>query len=81
MKNLEISTYGVEEMNSQEMLENEGGSLTAGLIFLAIVVIGLCTTSCVNSPVTVQVGDNNTSHASVDSTSTSGSVDVDAKLK
>ncbi|GHS92219.1 hypothetical protein FACS1894203_4360 [Bacteroidia bacterium] len=69
MKNLDLNAYGVVEMSQQEMVDTEGGLFLAGLIVCA--VIALCATSCVNSPVTIQVGSKNSSQQSTEADSTS----------
>jgi hypothetical protein len=44
MKRLDLNTYGVVEMNHQEMVETDGGGL---LLFLVVVaVVGLVASSC-----------------------------------
>ena len=61
MKNLDLTSYNVVEMNQQEMVDNDGGSLIG--IGIALLVVALCASSC-----TVVIGDNNNVGTSVDST-------------
>jgi hypothetical protein len=63
MKNLDLMSYDVVEMNQQEMLDNEGGSLL-GLAVCAVIVL-LCASSC-----TVVIGDNNNVGTTVSADST-----------
>ena len=41
MTKLDISAYGVQELNHQEMVETEGGGIVTGLVIAA--VAALCT--------------------------------------
>jgi len=59
MKNLDLNYMGVQEMNTLEMQETDGGLvcllIAGGILLLAA--------SCINGPVTIQIGqtNNNTS--------------------
>ena len=44
MKKMNLCTFEVQELNQQEMLENEGGSLIA--IGIALLVVAVCASSC-----------------------------------
>ena len=60
MKNLDLKLMGVQEMNAFEMQETDGGLF---LIILAVCAAVVLLSSCVNGPVTVQVGgSHNTSN-------------------
>ena len=52
MKKLDLHLYGVQEMTQQEMVETEGGSLTA---FLVIAAASLLLSSCVE----ININSNN----------------------
>jgi hypothetical protein len=56
MKNFDLSSMGVQEMNTMEMKETDGG-LICLLIAAAVVLIGA--SSCVNGPFIVMVGGTN----------------------
>jgi len=56
MKNFDLNSMGVQEMNTMEMQETDGGILIA-LAIAAIVLIAA--SSCVNGDVNVIVGGSN----------------------
>jgi hypothetical protein len=76
MKNFDLSSMGVQEMNTMEMKETDGG-----LIFLlvAAVAILIIASSC-TSNISIQVGTNNangqTSTQKADSTLNGSTFDV-----
>jgi hypothetical protein len=56
MKNFDLSSMGVQEMNTTEMQETDGGIIW---FVVAAVVILLAADSC-TSNISVQIGTNNT---------------------
>ena len=44
MKGLNLNAYGVEELNQQEILDNNGGSLLA--IGIGLLIVAVCASSC-----------------------------------
>ncbi len=56
MKNLDLNSLGVQEMNTLEMQETEGG-----VIWFVVIAAAVFLTSCVNGPVTIQIGGSNNS--------------------
>jgi lactobin A/cerein 7B family class IIb bacteriocin len=66
MKSLNLQPYGVVEMSQDEMQEVDGGILP---LLAAAALCCLVLSSCINSPVNIQVGSNSNSQtASADST-------------
>jgi hypothetical protein len=59
MKNFDLYSMGVQEMNTREMKETDGGFIW----FLVAAVVVLCTaSSCVNGDLTFQFGHTNISN-------------------
>jgi hypothetical protein len=57
MKNFDLDSMGVQEMNTMEMQETDGGIIW---FVVAAVVALLLTESCSNNNISVQVGTGNT---------------------
>lgn len=55
MKNLDLNSMGVQELNAFEMQETDGG------MFWFVVIAAVCLTSCVNGDFTVQIGGSHNS--------------------
>jgi hypothetical protein len=70
MKNFDLSSMGVCEMNTLEMQETDGGIIW---FIVAAVVILLAADSCSNNNITVQVGSVNTSNQAGGGTMTADS--------
>lgn len=56
MKNSELRLMGVQELNPVEMQETDGGVV---LIILGVCAAVLALSSCINGPVTIQIGTGN----------------------
>jgi hypothetical protein len=57
MKNFDLSSMGVQEMNTMEMKETDGGFIW---LLVAAVVVLLVADSCSNNNISVQIGTGNT---------------------
>lgn len=71
MKNFDLNSLGVHEMNALEMQETDGGII--GLILVAAALL-LTASSCINGPVNIQIGG---SHNTINP-STGGTVSADS---
>ena len=85
MKNLEMESYGVEELNHAEMVETDGG-----LFWIPIIIVAVLLTSCGNGNVSQSNKNNvgsgtqsNTAATHVDSSSvnTGTTVGLSGSLK
>jgi len=76
MKNLDLNSLGVQEMNTLEMQETDGGIFWFVVIAAAVF---LTSTSCTGNNITVQIGGSHndaTQGASADSTLNGNTLDV-----
>lgn len=55
MKNFDLYSMGVQEMNTREMKETDGGFIW----FLVAAVVVLCTASSCQTQISVQIGGTN----------------------
>jgi len=76
MKNLDLKSFGVQEMDTLEMQETDGGLLLAILVACAAVAL---LTSCTGNNLTIQIGgshNDSNQGASADSTLNGNTLDV-----
>ena len=80
MKNFDFNNYGVQEMNTFEMQETDGGFV---LIICAICAVALLLSSSCQTQITIQVGgannDINSTKQSADSTFNGNNLQVPIK--
>ncbi len=74
MKSLDLNLMGVQEMNTLEMQETDGG-----LIWFVVIAAAVLLSSCINGPVTVQFGETN-SNTSGGSTATADSSTIEIPI-
>ena len=77
MKNLDLNSMGVQEMNTLEMQETDGGLI--GLIIIGVALL-LGASSCINGPVSIQIGGSHNTSEQAGSTATADSSQIEIPI-